>query len=95
MLNVETRKEINYLISNIEVNEHRLNRLIEKDFNGTCDQWDEVWSKAVDSLSRSIDRLAVKIDILWYSNLCLKVQKSLNYYLKKAGLKPYKITARI
>jgi hypothetical protein len=95
MLNIETRKEINYLINNIEASEYRLSCLIERDFNGTCDQWDEIWSRAIDSHNRSIDRLAVKIDILWYRNLCLKVQKSLNYYLKKAGLKPYKITARI
>jgi len=88
----EVRDSINNQISKLDKARSHANQIITEDFESAA-EWDKVWNKAIDNIEIAQDELEFIIDTIWYRNLDQEIQRSCNYYRKKAGLKPWPISA--
>ena len=94
MMNSVTRYKLNIMINNINFHIHQVDKVIDLDNWEKASDFDNAWEKSIDQLNASLTEFDTEISKIWARNLDREVQTSLNYYLKKAGLKPRKITAQ-
>jgi hypothetical protein len=89
-----TRKNLNILIDNIKHYANKCDSLVSDDSDYYYKDWELLYIKAVDDFDKAVDDFEYEINTLWNRNLCKTTQKRINYYLRKAGFKPRKITAQ-
>ena len=95
MLNKQTRQSLNDTIQTIKFYDKELDALVKSEHLVDRELFEDMYERAYHELNKAIEEFSLLVDTIWYNNMDVRVQKSLNYYIKKSGLTQRKITAII
>jgi len=90
----QTRLELNCQIEDINKARRKLDKIVFDNREWESPKhYDKAYSEASNAVEGAEGEFEDEILYIWKRNKDIAVQKSCNYYLKKAGFKTYKIDA--
>jgi len=94
-MNNQTLNELKSIVTNCKLADLQLTSFEDADSQLSEKDWHDKRVSLVDKCNHQLEQMEITTNRIWSRNLDRGVQKSVNNYRKKVGLRPWRITAML